>query len=100
MRISSLHGSLKHVTFIFREGWSILPPLSLFISRFFNDLFLRHALCSVFDSTRWWKSVLSTPGGSCSLVPHCAIDPGIWVNASSSWGIGLVMKEYWSAWHL
>jgi len=43
---------------------------------------------------------LSTLGGSCSLVPCCTTDPDIWVNASSSWGIGLVVKEYWSAWHL
>jgi len=38
----------------------------------------------VFDSTRWWKSILSTPGGSHSLVPHYAIDPDVWVDASSS----------------
>jgi len=33
-------------------------------------------------------------------VPHCATDLDIWVNASSSWGIGLVIKNFWSAWRL
>ena len=31
---SSLHGSLQHITFIFREGRSTLPPFSSFISKF------------------------------------------------------------------
>src|SRR5882724_6013149 len=33
---ASLHGSLQHITFIFREGCSTLPPLSSFILKFPN----------------------------------------------------------------
>jgi len=44
--------------------------------------------------------MLSTLGGSFSLMPCCATDHDIWVNASSSWGIGLVVKDHWLAWHL
>ena len=70
------------------------------MSKFCNYFALHHAPHSVFDCALWWKSILSTPGGSRSLIPHCAIDPDIWVNASSSWGIGLVVGKRWSAWHL
>jgi len=97
---SSLHGSLQHITFIFREGRSTLPPLSSFISKFRNDFALRHPPHSVLECARWWKLVLSTPGGSRSLVLRHAVDPDIWVDASSSWGIGMVVGEHWAAWHL
>src|SRR5882724_6407263 len=97
---SSLHGLLQHTTFIFQEGHSTLPPLSSFISKFHNNFSLHHAPHSIFECALWWKSVLSTLGDSHSLVPHCAIDSDVWVDVSSSWGLGLVMKDFWSAWCL
>ena len=48
----------------------------------------------------WWGLILSTPGGSCSIVPQNALDPDIWVDASSSWGIGVVVGKHWAAWCL
>src|SRR5882724_1832226 len=33
----SLHGLLQHVTFIYKEGFSTLPPLSTFTAKFPND---------------------------------------------------------------
>jgi len=75
-------------------------PHSIFLFlKFYNDFSLHHAPHSIFECTLWWKSVLSTPEGSCSLVPCCTTDWHL-VNVSSSWDIGLVVKGYWSAWHL
>ena len=34
---TSLHSSLQHITFVYRDGCSVLPPLSTFISKFRND---------------------------------------------------------------
>src|SRR6266481_7332096 len=34
---TSLHGSLQHVTFVYKDGCSVLPPLSAFISKFKKD---------------------------------------------------------------
>src|SRR6266481_5779649 len=34
---TSLHGSLQHVTFMYKDGCSVLPPLSAFISKFKKD---------------------------------------------------------------
>jgi len=54
----------------------------------------------VIESLCWWYPVLSTPGGSCSLSPCHKVDPDIWVDASSSWGISLVVGNQWAAWRL
>jgi len=48
----------------------------------------------------WWKAVLSVSGGSHSLQPRKLIDPDIWVDASTSWGLGIVVGERWAAWRL
>ena len=37
---------------------------------------------------------------SCSLTPLTCVDPGIFVNASTSWGIGLLADSHWAAWCL
>jgi len=34
---TSIHGSLQHISFMYKEGCSTLPPLSSFISKFPND---------------------------------------------------------------
>ena len=33
-----------------------------------------------------------------SLLPHLHCDPDMWVDASMSWGIGLVVNSCWAAW--
>src|SRR5882724_6407299 len=92
---TSLHGSLQHITFIFRHGHSTLPPLSSFIAKFRNNFALCHPPHSVIECILWWKSVLSTQGTSHSLVPRRSVDPDIWVDASLTWGIGLIVSKQW-----
>src|SRR5882724_12041923 len=48
----------------------------------------------------WWKAILLVSDGSCSLKPHKHIDPDIWVDASTTWGIGIVIGDRWAAWQL
>jgi len=55
---ASLHGSLQHLTFIYKEGHSTLPPISYFTSKFPNDFPQCHVLTTVVDSVRWWNVVL------------------------------------------
>jgi len=33
-------------------------------------------------------------------MPHQSVDPGIWVDASSGWGIGIVYDDLLYAWSL
>jgi len=49
----SLHGSLQHITFIYREGRSALPPLSSFSSKFLNKFSQCHMPASVLESLCW-----------------------------------------------
>src|SRR5882724_12013621 len=41
-----------------------------------------------------------SPGGSHSLSPCHKVDPDVWVDMSSSWGIGIVIGKHWATWHL
>jgi len=55
---------------------------------------------SVVKLVHWWNTVLASPGRSCSLSPHHRVDPDIWADASSSWGISIVCGDHWATWHL
>ena len=48
----------------------------------------------------WWQDLLLIPNVSRSLelLPH--LDPDVWVNALSSYGLGLVVGNAWAAWQL
>jgi len=35
-----------------------------------------------------------------SLAPHQKLNPDIWANASTSWGIGLIVSDHWASWQL
>ena len=97
---TSLHGSLQHVTFVYQDGCSYLPRLSTFISKFKNNFSLFHTPMSVRHNLRWWRNVLSKPPYPCILTVWQTIDLDIWVDTSTSWGIGIVMGESWAVWHL
>jgi len=34
------------------------------------------------------------------LLPCRIVDPNVWVDASTSWGISVIIGEHWLAWHL
>src|SRR5882724_4435988 len=51
-------------------------------------------------SLHWWEAVLDKSDCSRSLKPHMTIDPDIWVDASSSWGIGIIFSRAWYAWSI
>jgi len=46
---------------------------------------------------KWWLSTLSVRGITCTLVPQrpvCKL--GIFVDASTSWGIGIIISSHWA----
>src|SRR5882724_12041936 len=92
--------SAQHVSFVYREGHSTLQPLSTFSLKLPNNFSLCHVPATVVKSIHWWSAILSSPGGSQSLAPHHKVDPDIWVDTSTSWGIGLVVSDHWAVWHL
>ena len=49
---------------------------------------------------RWWRTVLAHDSIPRSLAPQPRIDPSLFVDASMSFGIGMVMGLCWNAWEL
>jgi hypothetical protein len=95
----SLLGTLSHVTVVHQDGRSYLSSLSSFISTFTNDFKPRYPRLSVIKDLEWWVSKLSHAGFTRPLSHRGATqDLGIWVDASKSWGIGIIIGDEWDAW--
>ena len=54
----SVHGTLHRIMFIYRQGCSSLPPLSVFISKFPNEFTLHHIPKLVLVCLEWWIAIL------------------------------------------
>jgi len=96
----SILGTLQHLSFVYKEGRSTLPPFSAFLAKFPNDFSRRHATKPIYESLRWWEAVLTKSDCSRSLKPRQPFDPDLWVDASTNWGIGIIFGDNWYAWAL
>ena len=95
----SLLGTLSHVTVVHQDGRSILSALSAFISTFTNMHQPRYPHTSVIKDLEWWSNKLSETSFARPLTPRGETqDLGIWADASTSWGIGIVIRDEWDAW--
>ena len=100
----SVVGSLNHCSIVAFSSRTHLPSLYRFSSQFKS----RHEFAKlsipkpVLKDIEWWRTILSNPS-SCTL-PICHRPPPsscqIHVDASTSWGIGLVIDGRWQAWQL
>ncbi|TFY77143.1 hypothetical protein EWM64_g6869 [Hericium alpestre] len=98
--VQSLHGTLQHASFVYRDGRAFLPALTHFIASFPNAFALFHLPTRVRNDLIWWQDTLSHEDFSRSLFPRTVIDLHIYVDASTGWGIGLVVGDRWAAWRL
>jgi hypothetical protein len=106
--VLKLHGLLMHITFIIRAGRLFLPALSSFAASFppatnpSGRLTRRHYAPSVRHDLEWWAATLRQPVPALLLLcPRRDLDLGIWVDASTDWGIGLIWNDTrWDAWQL
>ena len=92
-----------HVTFVYRDGRPYLPSLQRFVNSFsnVNSRFVRrHPSSAVLTDLEYWSHILSIDNVVRSLAPRVTVDMNIWVDASTSWGIGLVVDGRWRAWKL
>ncbi|GBE83386.1 hypothetical protein SCP_0504340 [Sparassis crispa] len=95
----SINGTLSHITFVYPHGRAFLTNLCSFIAAFTNRYAPRFAPSSVLSDMKWWLHILNVPNITRSLTPRGPLqDLGIWVDASSSWGIGIIISGEWSAW--
>jgi hypothetical protein len=100
----SLLGTLVHCSLALPEGRSHLPAISRFASsfNFISSPFTRLTPNpSVLADVSWWRNQLSADfcGSSLSKPPPVS-NLEFWVDASSSWGIGVILGNEWDAWQL
>ncbi|CAA7271031.1 unnamed protein product [Cyclocybe aegerita] len=97
--VESLYGSLSHISFVYQRGKAYLTNIISWLPKFPNDFTPRWALPSVISDLKWWLNVLSIPSTFRCLSPRPpTADLGIWVDASTDWGIGLLLEGRWDAW--
>jgi hypothetical protein len=97
----NLQGSLSHLCFVYHEGCSQMPALHQFIASFHGNPFIHWfpPPCLLSD-LQWWHAALENPSYYWSIIFWPLIDLCMSVDASSSWGISLLVGSLWRAWHL
>ena len=102
--VESVLGTLVHCSLAIPDGRSHLPSISRFAASF-NHLSSPYTCRlpnkSVLSDIKWWQDQLSVSfSGSTLTKPPNASPIEFWVDASSSWGIGIVFDNYWDHWKL
>lgn len=99
--IQIIHGSLVHLCFVYVQGSSYLPAISNFMSQFKDNFITRRASDSLRTTLIWWKNQLIAPNFFRQLHPLQPLqDLHIFVDASTSWGIGIIIENQWYAFGL
>jgi len=96
----SILGTLQHISFIYKEGHSTLPPLTAFISKFHDDFACHHTPKSVTKSLCWWEAVLNAqiaPSPSCPI-SLLTLTYGLIHHLAG--GLVIVYGDLWYAWSL
>ena len=100
--VESVLGTLVHCSLAVPDGRSHLPSFSRLAAsfKFFSSPFTRRPLTSgVLTDITWWRSHLSADFcGSVLSRPPPTSPVDFWVDASSSWGIGIVFDHKWDSW--
>jgi Reverse transcriptase-like len=100
----SILGTLVHCSLAVPDGRSHLPSISRFTSSFnySSSSFIRKSPnTSLLSDIKWWRSQLSLDFcGSSLSKPPITSSIEFWVDASSSWGIGIILNNEWDAWKL
>lgn len=98
----ALSGTLNHCCLVVPNGRSHLFHLNKFIAGFAHTAspFASHTVSQhLHNELSWWSSLLSQSfvGRSVSQPPP-PISAAIFVDASTSWGIGVLIDDKWGAW--
>jgi hypothetical protein len=100
----SILGTLVHCSLAVPDGRSRLPAISRFATSFNHapSPFIRKTPSSgALSDIDWWRSHLSSEFcGSILSKPPLTSSVEFWVDASSSWGIGVILDGEWDFWRL
>lgn len=102
--IESIHGILCHLAFLHPDGRSHLPPISNFMTKYHgnrNDSYVLHPPNSMISELIWWHAKLMDPHHYRQLRLRAPLhDYKIYVDASTDWGIGILIGGCWAAFKL
>ena len=104
--VESILGTLVHCSLAIPTSHSWLPSISCFASSFnhFSSQFVwrsPNSSTSVLPDINWWHCQLSAKFcRSILLKPPPISSTEFWVDASLSWGIGIILGDEWDAWKL
>lgn len=100
----TLLGSLNHCCLIHRTARTRLHGLRSFVARFPPNAspFLSLSVpVPLSNDIRWWSSELSKDFFGCKIATPPSILPlQIYVDASTSWGIGILINKKWAAFRI
>lgn len=94
----SLHGKLIHASCIFRLTRPFLRSLAYFASSFQSAHAQRIPPQNVHSDLEWIMNLLAQSPSRRPLYHPSPLDLGWWGDASSSFGIGIVVDRYWAVW--
>jgi hypothetical protein len=103
--VESLAGTLQHVCLAVPEGRSRLPSFWRFKKSFGRSTCPRFVKIKLpaylLKDIEWWQGYLSNPFcGSKVIAPATPSELSVYVDASTSWGIGIIVNGSWFAWEL
>lgn len=95
---SSLHGKLVHTSCIFALIRPFLRSISQFAGSFRSPMAKLHSPPSLTADLNWIRNIIAASPNTMPLVHQEPIDINWWGDASSSFGIGLIMGNRWGVW--
>ena len=99
-----LLGSLNHVCYVLPLGRSKLHYLRKFTASFSSTSspFMLHSVSAkLAHELDWWRATLQHTSISRSIaLPTDTCDARIYVDASTTWGVGVLINNKWAAWEL
>ena len=98
----SILGTLVHCSLVLPTSRCHLSALSRFVASFVNTsspFIKRQPNQSVFSDVAWWRNELSKSFCGTHISRPPPLSPvGFWVDASTSWGIGVIFDGIWESW--
>ncbi|KAJ3559983.1 hypothetical protein NP233_g11129 [Leucocoprinus birnbaumii] len=98
-----IHGTLVHCSLALPDGRTHLAALSRFAASFQGKppFSCQQPNKTVLEDMNWWLAELLKPSPGSPIIPPPPLSPiEFWVDASTSFGIGIVFKGGWDAWKL
>lgn len=96
---ASLHGKLVHMACIFPLIRPFLCSIAAFTTGFCSMHAHLHPSAAVRVDLPWVQSLLSHLPNSIPITDPSPVDIGWWGDASTSFGIGVIVQKHWAVWH-